>query len=152
MVCGTYYAAVGHVPWEIVAASVPYGLLCTAVLMGKHIDKAPFDAPLGIRTLPVVLGEARARVATKALMAAFYVAVVACLAVRALPWPALISLLALPKLVPSWRALGRPRPDEPPAGFPVWPLWFAAVAFVHTRRAGSLLVLGLVIAAAAGIH
>jgi 1,4-dihydroxy-2-naphthoate polyprenyltransferase len=152
MVCGTYYAAVGHIPWEIVAASVPYGLLCTAVLMGKHIDKAPFDAPLGIRTLPVVLGEARARTATKSLMAGFYVAVVACVAVRALPWPALISLLALPKLVPSWKALGRPRPDEPPAGFPVWPLWFAAVAFVHTRRAGSLLVLGLVIAAAAGIH
>jgi 1,4-dihydroxy-2-naphthoate octaprenyltransferase len=100
----------------------------------------------------VVLGEARARVATKALMAGFYVTVVGCVAVRALPWPALISLLALPKLVPSWRALSRPRPDEPPAGFPVWPLWFAAVAFVHTRRAGSLLVLGLVIAAAAGIH
>jgi 1,4-dihydroxy-2-naphthoate octaprenyltransferase len=152
MVCGTYYAAVGHVPWEIVAASVPYGLLCTAVLMGKHIDKAPFDAPLGIRTLPVVLGEARARVATKGLMAAFYVTVVACVAMRALPWPALISLLAVTKLVPSWKALSRPRPDEPPPGFPVWPLWFAAVAFVHTRRAGSLLVLGLIVAATANIH
>jgi 1,4-dihydroxy-2-naphthoate octaprenyltransferase len=152
MVCGTYYAAVGQVPWEIVAASVPYGLLCTAVLMGKHIDKAPFDAPLGIKTLPVLLGEARARVATKALMAAFYVTVVACVAVRALPWPALISLLAVTKLVPSWKALSQPRPDEPPAHFPVWPLWFAAIAFVHTRRAGSLLVLGLIIAAVADIH
>jgi 1,4-dihydroxy-2-naphthoate octaprenyltransferase len=152
MVCGTYYAAVGQVPWEIVAASVPYGLLCTAVLMGKHIDKAPFDAPLGIRTLPVLLGEARARVATKGLMAAFYVTVVACVAVRALPWPALISLLAVTKLVPSWRALSQPRPDEPPPHFPVWPLWFAAIAFVHTRRAGSLLVLGLIIAAVADIH
>jgi 1,4-dihydroxy-2-naphthoate octaprenyltransferase len=152
MVGGTYYAAVGHIPWEIVAASVPYGLLCTAVLMGKHIDKAPYDAPLGIRTLPVVLGEARARAVTKGLMAAFYVTVVACVAVRALPWPALVSLAALPKLVPAWKALGQPRPDVPPAGFPVWPLWFAAIAFVHTRRAGSLLVLGLVLAAAAGIR
>jgi 1,4-dihydroxy-2-naphthoate octaprenyltransferase len=152
MVCGTYYSAVGHIPWEIVAASVPYGLLCTAVLMGKHIDKAPFDAPLGIKTLPVILGEARARTATKGLMAAFYVTVVACVAVRALPWPALISLLAVTKLVPSWKALSQPRPDEPPAGFPVWPLWFAAIAFVHTRRAGSLLVLGLIIAAIANIH
>jgi hypothetical protein len=82
-------------------------------------------------------------------MVAFYVTVVACVAVRALPWPALISLLAVTKLVPSWKALSQPRPDEPPARFPVWPLWFAAIAFVHTRRAGSLLVLGLVIAAAA---
>ena len=152
MVCGTYYAAVGHVPWEVVAASVPYGLLCTAVLMGKHIDKAPFDEPLGIRTLPVVMGEARARAATRALMAGFYVAVVVCVAVGALPWPALISLLAVTKLVPSWRAFGQPRPEEPPPRFPVWPLWFAAVAFVHTRRAGSLLVLGLLIAAIADIH
>src|SRR5580704_18131693 len=57
MVCGTYYSAVGAVGWDVLVASIPYGLLCTAVLMGKHIDKAPFDAPLGIRTLPVVLGE-----------------------------------------------------------------------------------------------
>ncbi len=152
MVCGTYYAAVGHLTWEIVAASVPYGLLCTAVLMGKHIDKAPFDAPLGIRTLPVVLGERRARAATVGLMVSFYVAVVACVAVRALPWPALLSLAAVPKLVAAWRSFSRPKPDEPPEGFPVWPLWFAAIAFVHTRRAGSLLVLGLVVAAAFDIH
>jgi 1,4-dihydroxy-2-naphthoate polyprenyltransferase len=152
MVCGTYFAAVGNVTWEILVASIPYGLLCTAVLMGKHIDKIPYDAPLGIRTLPVVVGEARARSITKGLMVGFYVVVVVAVAVRAMPWPALLCVLALPKLVQAWGALSRPRPDQPPEGFPVWPLWFAAIAFVHTRRAGSLLVLGLVAAAAAGIR
>ncbi len=152
MVCGTYFAAVGRVPWEVLLASVPYGLLCTAVLMGKHIDKAPYDAPLRIRTLPVMMGEARARIVTKALMAGFYLVVVVAVAVRALPWPSLVCLLALPKLAQVWRAFGEPRPAEPPKGFPVWPLWFAAIAFIHTRRAGALLVSGLVIAAAAGIH
>jgi 1,4-dihydroxy-2-naphthoate octaprenyltransferase len=29
----------------------------------------------------------------------------------------------------------------------VWPLWFAAFAFTHTRRAGALLVVGLAVAA-----
>ena len=58
MVCGTYYSAVGTVGWDIVLASLPYGLLCTTVLMGKHIDKIPFDEPLGIHTLPVILGAA----------------------------------------------------------------------------------------------
>jgi 1,4-dihydroxy-2-naphthoate octaprenyltransferase len=58
----------------------------------------------------------------------------------------------VPKLVQAWKAFSQPKPDEPPAGFPVWPLWFAAVAFVHTRRAGSLLVLGLIIAAIANIR
>jgi 1,4-dihydroxy-2-naphthoate octaprenyltransferase len=152
MVGGTYYAAIGHLPWEVIVASVPYGLLCTAVLMGKHIDKAPFDAPLGIRTLPVVLGERRARAATIGMMAAFYVTVAVCVGVRALPWPALVSFLAIPKLVQACRYFGEPKPDAPPEGFPVWPLWFAAIAFVHTRRAGSLLVLGLIIAAIANIR
>jgi len=152
MVCGTYYSAVGHLPWEIVVASVPYGLLCTAVLMGKHIDKAAFDEPLGIRTLPVVLGERRARAATVGLMVSFYVAVVVCVAVRALPWPALLGLGALPKLVQAVQAFSRPKPAAPPERFPVWPLWFAAIAFVHTRRAGSLLVLGLVVAAVFSIR
>src|SRR5437016_11275520 len=41
MVGGTYYAAVGTVPWEVLVASLPYALLCVAVLMGKHIDKIP---------------------------------------------------------------------------------------------------------------
>jgi 1,4-dihydroxy-2-naphthoate octaprenyltransferase len=29
----------------------------------------------------------------------------------------------------------------------VWPLWYAPYAFVHTRRAGALFVLGLAIGA-----
>jgi 1,4-dihydroxy-2-naphthoate polyprenyltransferase len=33
----------------------------------------------------------------------------------------------------------------------VWPLWFAAIAFIHTRRAGALLVLGLIVAAVANV-
>jgi 1,4-dihydroxy-2-naphthoate octaprenyltransferase len=147
MVGGTYYSAVGSLPWQVVLASIPYGLLCTAVLMGKHIDKIPYDAPIGIRTLPVMLGEARARRLTQGLMAAFYVFVVACVGLGALPWPALLALGGLPVLAKVWKALDEPRPERPPERFPVWPLWFAAIAFLHTRRAGALLVLGLAVAA-----
>jgi 1,4-dihydroxy-2-naphthoate octaprenyltransferase len=152
MVGGTYYAAVGSLPWEVVAASLPYGLLCTAVLMGKHVDKIPYDEPIGIKTLPVMLGERRARRLTQGLMAAFYVSVLACVVVGALPWPSLVVVGGLPVLVKVWRALDQPRPDRPPARFPVWPLWFAAIAFLHTRRAGALLVLGLAVAAVLNIR
>lgn len=151
MVGGTYYAALGRVSWQLILASIPYGLLCTAVLMGKHIDKVPWDEPAGTTTLPVLLGEMRARRLTQAMMIAFYLMVIGCAAVRALPWPALVTALALPALVKVWRLFDQPRPTEPPAGFPVWPLWFAAVAFLHTRRAGALLVAGLAVAAAARI-
>jgi 1,4-dihydroxy-2-naphthoate octaprenyltransferase len=151
MVAGTYYSAVGSLPWQVWVASVPYGLLCTTVLMGKHIDKIPYDEPTGTRTLPVLLGEARARTATKALLVGFYVTTVLAAVVGAMPWPVLAVLGGLPVLRKVWQALSSPRPEEPPAGFPVWPLWFAAICFVHTRRAGSLLVLGLIVAAVLGV-
>jgi 1,4-dihydroxy-2-naphthoate polyprenyltransferase len=148
MVWGTFYAATGSINWLVLLASLPYGLLCTTVLMGKHIDKIPYDAPLGIRTLPVILGEHRARTATLAMMAAFYPLVALCVVVDAMPWPALAVVLAIPRLAKVWRRFDGPRPDGPPPGFPVWPLWYAALAWVHVRQAGALLVLGLAVGAA----
>jgi 1,4-dihydroxy-2-naphthoate octaprenyltransferase len=151
MVGGTYYAAVGSLTRQVLLASLPYALLCTSVLMGKHTDKIPYDEPLGIRTLPVLLGERRARAATLVLMAGFYPLLVVCVLVGALPWPALLALGGLYRLVAVWSWFRRPRPDKPPRPLPVWPLWFAALAFVHLRVAGPLLVLGLALAAVAGI-
>jgi 1,4-dihydroxy-2-naphthoate polyprenyltransferase len=147
MVCGTYYSAVGSVGWEVLLASLPYGLLCTTVLMGKHIDKIRFDAPLGIRTLPVILGQVRARNLTLAMMVGFYVLVGVCVAAGAMPWPALLVVVAVPRLVKVWPYFRKPAPAEPPPKFPVWPLWYAAIAWLHVRQAGALLVLGLGIGA-----
>lgn len=150
MVAGTYFSAVGELPWQVWLASIPYGLLCMTVLMGKHIDKIPYDAPDGTRTLPVILGETRARLVTIVLMLGFYVFTGVAIALGALPWPVLLVALALPALRKASGAFRHPAPAEPPPGFPVWPLWFAAVSFVHVRRAGALLVLGLVAAAVTG--
>ncbi|MPZ25088.1 MAG: prenyltransferase [Micromonosporaceae bacterium] len=143
MVGGVYYAGTGSLPWQVVAAAAVYALLPTTVLLGKHIDKLPYDAPAGTRTLPVLLGERRAKLLTQAAMVAYYLGVVVLVVVQAVGWPALLTLLALPLLVRSLRAYGRPVPDQPPEGYPVWPLWWAPIAFVHTRRAGALLLLGL---------
>jgi 1,4-dihydroxy-2-naphthoate octaprenyltransferase len=150
MVGGIYYTAVGHLPWHIVADTVPYALLCTAVLMGKHLDKLPWDQPKGAGTLPVLLGERRARLLTKGLMAGFYVSLIALCATGAMSAWALAALLGVTRLVPVWKVFSKPKPDAPPpeyADLPVWPLWFTAAAFVHTRRAGALFVLGLGLAA-----
>ncbi|MGH3821247.1 MAG: prenyltransferase [Pseudonocardiaceae bacterium] len=151
MVGGTYYAAVGSISWQVLLASLPYALLCTSVLMGKHIDKIPYDAPLGIRTLPVLLGERRARAATLAMMAGFYLLLVVCVLVGALPWPTLLALGGIYRLGKVWHWFRQPAPDQPPVPVPVWPLWFAALAFVHLRITGPLLVLGLAIAVFTGI-
>jgi 1,4-dihydroxy-2-naphthoate octaprenyltransferase len=151
MVGGTYYAAVGSAPWEVLVASIPYALLCTAVLMGKHIDKIPWDEAAGTRTLPVLLGERRARLLTQAMMAAFYPLVAIVVVIEAMPVLALLSFVGLLRFGRVWRAFATPKPDAPPKGFPIWPLWFAALAFVHTRLAGALLVVGLLVGAATGV-
>jgi 1,4-dihydroxy-2-naphthoate octaprenyltransferase len=151
MVGGTYFAAVGDIPVEVVLASIPYALLCTAVLMGKHIDKIPWDEAAGTRTLPVLLGEGRARRLTQWLMAAFYPLVGVVVAVGAMPILALVCVVGVMRLAKVWPAFSRPKPAEPPAGFPIWPLWFAALAFVHTRLAGAFLVVGLLIGAAVNV-
>ena len=145
MVGGTYYAAVGHLPVGVIVASIPYALLCTAVLMGKHIDKIPWDAPDGTRTLPVLIGERRARLVTKAMMVAFYPLVVGLAVAGTVPVVSVVCLLGITRLVEVWKPFSEPKPAEPPSGFPIWPLWFAALAFVHTRRAGALLVAGMLI-------
>src|SRR5262245_15342524 len=150
MVGGTYYAATGHLSWQVLAASVPYGLLCMTVLLGKHLDKLEWDRPLGIGTLPVLLGEPAAKALTLGTMVAFYVTTVALVLVGALPFAALAALFALDRLRQTWPYLRRPRPERPPPDYPVWPLWYAAATFVHTRRAGALLVAGLAVGAIFG--
>jgi 1,4-dihydroxy-2-naphthoate octaprenyltransferase len=150
MVGGTYYAATGTIPGAVILASLPYALLCTTVLMGKHIDKIPWDAPDGTHTLPVLLGEARARRLTQAMFVGFFVTIVALVVAQVLPVASLLVLLSYPVLVRVWKAFNAPKPAESPFPNPVWPLWFAAHAFVLTRRAGGLFVLGLIAGAILG--
>ncbi len=150
MVGGTYYAATGHIPGAIVLASLPYAVLCTTVLMGKHIDKIPWDAPDGTHTLPVLLGESRARRITQGMFATFYASIVALVGARVLPVASLLVFASFPVLVRVWKAYDQPKPDESPVPNPVWPLWFAPHSFLLTRRAGGLFALGLVIGAIVG--
>jgi 1,4-dihydroxy-2-naphthoate octaprenyltransferase len=147
MVGGTFLAATGTVDWWVLLASIPYALLVTSVLFGKHIDKIEADAKLGVRTLPVILGEARARVVGKWLMLLFYPLTVLLVVIGWVgPWVLLVGL-AIPRLVSVLRLFGRPKPDAPPDWYPTrgWPLWFVGFAFIHTRRAGGLLTLGLLL-------
>jgi 1,4-dihydroxy-2-naphthoate octaprenyltransferase len=150
MVGGVYYAATGSIPAAVLVASLPYAVLCTTVLMGKHIDKAPWDGPAGTRTLPVILGERVARRVTQGMFVTFYVLVAALVVAAVLPVFTLAVALSFPLLARVWKAFDEPKPDESPAPNPVWPLWFAPHAFLLTRRAGGLLVLGMLVGAIVG--
>ncbi|HET9346014.1 MAG TPA: prenyltransferase [Candidatus Limnocylindrales bacterium] len=145
MTVGTFFVATGAIPGWVWIASLPYAILVTTVLFGKHIDKIDADTKKGVRTLPVILGETRARAVARILMIAFYPIVVGAALVGWIgPWVALV-LLGLPKLISTLRTFSAPRPESPPHSYVGWPLWFVGAAFVHTRRAGALLILGLLL-------
>jgi 1,4-dihydroxy-2-naphthoate octaprenyltransferase len=145
MVGGTFLAATGTIaPW-VLLVSVPYALLVTSVLFGKHIDKIEADRKLGVRTLPVILGEARARTVGTWLMVAFYPLTVLAAAVGLIgPW-VLLVVLGIPRLLQVLRTFSKPKPASAPDSYTGWPLWFVGWAFVHTRRSGGLLTLGLLL-------
>ncbi len=73
MVGGGYFVITGRLSGPVFLASVPYGLGVMSILVGKHIDQAGFDRAHGQRTLPVVLGDGRARALNRAVIVAMYV-------------------------------------------------------------------------------
>jgi 1,4-dihydroxy-2-naphthoate octaprenyltransferase len=145
MVGGGYYVITGEWSWPVTVASLPVALAATTVLFGKHIDKLDADAAKSIRTMPVLLGEKNARLATIVMLTAQYLLVTALVLGGSLSWLLLAVFFAVPLYVRALRAYSYPRPKAPPAEYPpnIWPLWFAAFAFAHTRRFGSLFLLGL---------
>ena len=146
MIGGVYLAATGTVDWSVILVSLPYALIVTAVLFGKHIDKIEADTKIGVRTMPVILGEARARVVGSWLMILFYaLTILAVVAGLVGPW-VLLVVLGIPRLIAVLKVFGEPKPAGPPPGRELgWPLWFVGYAFIHTRRAGGLLTLGLLL-------
>ena len=143
MIGGTYYVTTGDVaPW-VWAASLPYAILVTTVLIGKHVDKLEHDRRKGIHTLPVLLGSEAALQLNRALMASFYVVIAALVISGTLGIWVLLVLASLPLLRKVWKVYSEPRPAAPPANYPIWPLWYVAAAFLLTRRAGALFLLGL---------
>jgi 1,4-dihydroxy-2-naphthoate octaprenyltransferase len=56
-----------------------------------------------------------------------------------------LVVLGIPKLATTLRTYASPRPETPPHSYVGWPLWFVGASFVHTRRAGALLLLGLIL-------
>ena len=147
MVAGGYYVITGQASNAALLASVPYGLGVMSILVGKHIDQRAFDAGKHQRTLPVVLGERRARILNRASVLAMYAIVVGGVATGVLTPFALLVFLAWPRAWRAVRVMSAPAPAEPPAGYVGWPLWYHRVCLVHNRLFGWLYVAGLALGA-----
>jgi 1,4-dihydroxy-2-naphthoate octaprenyltransferase len=148
MIAGGYYVITGQFSRSALVASVPYGLGVMSILVGKHIDQRVFDASQHQWTLPVLLGERRARALNRAAVIGMYVVTVVGIAVGAITPFALLVLFAAPRALHALRVMSEPPPSEAPAGYVGWPLWYHRVCLVHNRAFGWLYLLGLALGAA----
>lgn len=152
MIGGTYYIASGSIPGWIWLACIPYAIAVTTVVIGKHLDKRPYDEPRGVRTLAVVLGEKATNGLNRTLMVLFYVVSLMLVLTGMVSTWVLIVVLSLPRLIKVWRIYSKPKPGSPPEKYAVWPLWFVSWAFYWTKQAGTLFVLGVVLGAVVPIR
>lgn len=147
MLGGTYYVVAGQWSWPVTWFSLLYALGPTSVLFGKHIDKIDLDEEKQVRTLPVLLGEARARRCVILMLGLQYLLTVGLVASSLFHWSMLLVLLNLRSFRRLLAAYRSPKPEQCPTKFPkgVWPLWFSAHAFSHTRKFTALFVAGLLL-------
>ena len=145
MVGGTFFVLSGTLPVWVIVASIPYAVSVTTVLFGKHIDKIEYDTKLGVKTVPVLLGERVTKTALRALIVVAYAAVLGLVVTSFIPVWSLISLAALPRASQLFRILSSPRPKEKPAGAVAGPICYLGFVFSHNRRFGALYVFGLIL-------
>ncbi len=115
-VAGTAYLQTGT--WSTLGfgASIPVGLLVTAILVVNNLRDIGPDTRAGKRTLAVMFGERFARWEYLAMMVIAYLVPVAMLLTGSARYPALLPLLCLPMAVPLLRVVfadGDPRRLNP---------------------------------------
>jgi 1,4-dihydroxy-2-naphthoate octaprenyltransferase len=144
MIAGVYLVLAQHWNWYVALAGVPFGLCVASINVGKHIDKRLEDKAKGVTTLPVLIGESTARILNISMIVFAYVLTLYLVFLSRYFTPVMLIVFLASK--DAWKALQRlskPRPSEPPAGYPIWPRWFSTVSFVHNRNFGNLFILGL---------
>jgi 1,4-dihydroxy-2-naphthoate octaprenyltransferase len=145
MIGGGYYVITGTMSGAAFLASIPYGLGVASILVGKHIDQRAFDTSQDQRTLPVLLGERRARLLNQSTIIGMYLFVLIGILFGALSPFALVVVLAGPRALHALKVMSKPAPAEPPAGYIGWPLWYHRVCLVHNRLFGWLFIAGLLV-------
>ena len=143
MVVGSYYVSSGTFTWAAVVASLPVGLLVTAILHGNEWRDVSEDARAGISTVSIRAGRSFAHELYLTLVIGAYLVLALAVALGALPPLSMLAMLSLPLLVRAVRAseLGATGQQR-------------AIAMIDLETAqlhaafGFLLVAGLAIAAA----
>lgn len=146
MIGGVYFVLTGIWSWMVILASLPIGLSVVTINLGKHTDKLREDRVKGVRTLPVLVGENAARYITiGAILLAYAITIYLIFIPRFFTPILLLIFLAYKPARAALTRLSKPRPTEPPPGYPIWPRWFSTVCFVHNLTFSNYFVLALIV-------
>lgn len=104
MVLGAYFTITGHLAWAAAAASLPIGLLVTAILHGNEWRDIGEDARAGISTISIRAGRKVAHHLYVVLLVGAFVTLGLAVAIGVLPRLSLLALLSLPLLVRALNA------------------------------------------------
>mgnify|MGYP005843093103 FL=1 len=138
MVLGAYFVQAHHFSWKPILYSIPVGLLVDAVLHSNNLRDIENDRVVQIKTVPILIGEKRAKIMYQALVFGAYLSTLILVALGSLNAFALLVLLSLPpavKVVNMVRRKERMPADQ-------FALIDAATAQVHLAF-GLLMVIGL---------
>lgn len=146
MIGGVYFVLTGVWSWAVILASLPIGFNVVTINLGKHTDKLKEDKVKHVRTLPVLVGEPAARFITAAAIGLSYLVTLYLVFVTHYFTPVMLLIfLAYKPAQTAIQRLSKPRPAEPPAGYPIWPRWFSTVCFIHNRMFSNYFVIALIV-------
>ncbi|HLH00753.1 MAG TPA: 1,4-dihydroxy-2-naphthoate octaprenyltransferase [Bryobacteraceae bacterium] len=144
MVGGAYYVMTQHITMAALAAAIPIGLVAAGIMHTNDLRDYAADVVHGKKTLATLLGRRGAGYALGFMDAAAFAFIVPAAAVRVLPWPVLLVLLAVPQAISQVRsALRETDPKQ------LHQVWLRGVK-LHMQF-GLLLIAGLLVATAFGI-
>jgi 1,4-dihydroxy-2-naphthoate octaprenyltransferase len=95
-ILGLYFVQTTHYTWHAVVAAVPSGILVHNLLLLNEFPDVEADSQAGRKTLPIVMGGARASFIYSACTIAVYLWIIGWVLARVMPVFCLISLLTLP--------------------------------------------------------
>ncbi len=142
-VMGSYYVQTGQVGWLPFLASLPIGLLTTAILFNHSFLQWQADKQVHKNTPVVALGPERALTVSGGIVAAAYIAIGLNVALGYLPLYALVALVTIPMML---KGLQTARQIKAVPGYGA----LMAATFQADVNTGVLLIASLIIAAFVG--
>ena len=102
-VLGMYFVQTGAYTLSAVIAAIPSGILVHNLLLLNEFPDVEADRKGGRRTLPIVMGKAKASIVYSALTVAVYLWIIGAVVVGIMPPFTLIALLTLPFAIKAIR-------------------------------------------------